>query len=138
MNALENNSLAETKKNQKGEGYASILGVYEDRISELRAIAKEEDFEVDETSVRVFIACMHDAPFKVKRAGLALGDQGEINAVWVSVDRQTRFSIEVRPNGDIEYAWLPFDRNVEVQTIDSSEFWSHIRPAIRRFLLYEG
>ena len=138
MNSVENDMRTETKEGQKAKDYAPFLRLYEDRINELRAISREEAFGVDETSVRRFVDCLRDAPFEVRRAGLALGEQGELNAVWVSDDRQTRFSIEIRPNGDFEYAWLPSDRTVEVQTIDSSEFWSHIRPEIKRFLLNEG
>ena len=118
--------------------YTRILSVYDDRIGELRGIARDEGFEVDETSVHFFAVFLRNAPSKVRRAGLALGDQGEINAVWVSEDRQTRFSIEVFPDGNIEYAWLPSDGQVEVEPIGSSEFWSRISPVIRQFLLDAG
>ena len=111
---------------------------YDNRLKELRAIAKDEGFQVDEKSVQFFATWLSNAPFQVRRAGLALGEQGEINAVWVSKDRETRLSIEVRSNGEIEYAWLPSEGPVTVKPIDSSEFWSHIGPAIRRFLVDAG
>lgn len=107
---------------------------YAARISDLRVMAPDEELELDQDSANQFISFLKNAPFNIRRAAIGLGVYGELNAVWVSEDRDYKLSIEFYANGEIKYAWLPLDGTVEIDRVSPETFWSMYRDRLRHFL----
>ena len=120
---------------------------YEDRFRELREAASGDAYAPREASERAFIEFLcaahnsnHNlvrksmserafieflcaAPYRVKRAGLALTGGGDVNAIWVSEDRTTRVSIQVFGDGDVEYVVLWPNSEPELARVSPEAFW---------------
>lgn len=100
------------------------LTPYLAQINELRNASSDVESPLNERSVTLFQEFLACAERPVNEATLTLDDTGMLHPIWVSEDRQTRLTIQMRSRDDLEYAWLPSDGSVEVKTVSISEFWT--------------
>ena len=103
---------------------ADYADQYKERIAALREAAKEEGYTLDVDSAQMFLAFLRMAPYKVRRGGVALAEYGEINAIWVSTDRQRRLSVQVFGDGGVEYVLLHAGSEPTMARMKPQRFWS--------------
>ncbi len=111
-----------------------LVSLHADRIAELRAAAVPDGYALREDSVPVLEEFLQAAPYEVRRAGLALASQGDINAVWVSEDRKRRLSIQFFGDGTVEYVMLSPDDAPEMDRVAPKEFWTKFSQNLHDFL----
>ena len=107
---------------------------YGARLDELRRAAREEGYAMNEGSAQAFHAFLQAAPYDVRRAGLALAGDGDINAIWVGEDRKNRLSIQVFENGDIEYVSLSPGHKPRMARVSAERFWTTFSSKLHGFL----
>ena len=99
--------------------------VYDDRLGELREAALEEGYELNEGAAEQFILFMDAATYPVKRPGIALAGDGDINAIWTRrAGPKCRLSVQVFDDGDVEYVLLVEGESAAMEKLSHCAFWS--------------
>ena len=107
---------------------------YAERLTQLGQDAIEDGFTLSQISVAKFFVFLEGASYSVRKAGLALGSGSNLNSIWVSDDRQTRLSVEIFEDGDIEYALASSDGSISIGRVSPERFWAEHGERFRDFL----